>query len=92
MTFLSFRPGRGRQGPPRSFPRPSWGLPQGPQPIFFDFFDFYDFCDFYGFFDFFEFSFFYRGPGACQVPPKAFPGLGISVMLFSKFVEFLEVS
>ena len=53
MSFLNFRPGRGVLGPPRSLPRPSWGLPQGP---FYDFYDFYDFFDFFDFYDFFEFS------------------------------------
>ena len=79
MTFLSFRPGMGMlgppvsvlvgvPGPPRSLPRPSWGLPQGPQAFlgrrgrlgprndFYDFYDFFDFYDFYDFYDFFEFS------------------------------------
>ena len=54
-------------GPPRSLPRASWGLPQGPQPIFLTFMTltfvifltfmtFLTFLTFMTFFDFFEFS------------------------------------
>ena len=67
MTFLNFRPGRGVLGPPRSLPRPSWGLPQGPQPIFLTFMTFLTVMTFLTFLTFLSFR-----PGMGMLgPPRS---------------------